>query len=186
MLPTHHAAGLIQNALPSLMGGGTVEFTMPKFDAAAVWKRIKLGGVNSISAVPTIYVRLLQYYETKLSKLGPAQKEAYRSAMGDVEQFQSGTSALPTSVSSRWTELFGRRILERYGGTEFGNPYANYPGSKLVLVCQPAQTTTLLANHTQQGSAGLKNPGIESYLANGNQGEIFARSPLMFSKQAQE
>jgi hypothetical protein len=28
----------------------------------------------------------------------------------------------------------------------------------------------------------MKNPGIESYLENGNEGEIFARSPLQFSK----
>ncbi|KAK5048671.1 hypothetical protein LTR84_005762 [Exophiala bonariae] len=165
MLPTHHAAGLVQNTLPTLMGGGTVEFTLPRFDAAAIWERIRREGIQSISAVPTIYVRLLSHFENVLSKLDSAEKEIYRSAMSKVGQFQCGTSSLPTSVAARWEELFERRILERYGGTEFGNPYANYAGSKFVL-----------------GSAGMRNPGIESYLENGDHGEIFARSPLMFSK----
>jgi len=54
--------------------------------------------------------------------------------MFNIEQFHVGTSSLPTTVSKKWAELFDRRILERYGGTEFGNPYANYKSTKLVLV----------------------------------------------------
>ncbi|OAL24783.1 hypothetical protein AYO22_05572 [Fonsecaea multimorphosa] len=165
MLPTHHATGLVLNTIPTILGGGCVEFTQPKFNAAAVWDRIRLGGIKSISAVPTIYVRLLKFWEDELSKLEPGEKESHRVAMASIEQFHVGTSSLPTNVSSQWTLLFGRRILERYGGTEFGNPYANYPGTKLVL-----------------GSVGVKNPGVESYLENDNEGEVFSRTPLMFSK----
>lgn len=29
---------------------------------------------------------------------------------------------------------------------------------------------------------GVKNPAVESYLENGNEGEIFVRSPTIFSK----
>ncbi|KAJ9615693.1 hypothetical protein H2200_001769 [Cladophialophora chaetospira] len=165
MLPTHHATGLVLNTIPTIIGGGCVEFTQPKFDAAMIWDRIHLGGIRSISAVPTIYVRLLQYWEHELQELEPVQKESYRTAMSSIEQFHVGTSSLPTNVSTKWAELFGRRILERYGGTEFGNPYTNYSTTKLV-----------------PGSVGVKNPGVESYLEHGDEGEIFARTPLMFSK----
>jgi malonyl-CoA/methylmalonyl-CoA synthetase len=133
MLPVHHATGLIQNTVPAILGGGTVEFTLPKFDAATIWERIRQGGITSVSTVPTIYTRLLRHYEEILSR-SPEEKEDYRAAMGRIEIFQSGTSALPSAVSTKWNVKFGRRILERYGGTEFGNPYANYAGSKLVLV----------------------------------------------------
>lgn len=134
MLPTHHATGLVLNTIPTIIGGGCVEFTQPKFDAAAIWERIRLGGIKSISAVPTIYVRLLKFWEDVLSNLEPEQKESYRTAMASIEQFHVGTSSLPTNVSSQWAQLFGKRILERYGGTEFGNPFANYSATKLVLV----------------------------------------------------
>jgi malonyl-CoA/methylmalonyl-CoA synthetase len=134
LLPTHHATGLVLNTIPTVVGGGCVEFTQPKFDAAVVWERIRLGGINSVSAVPTIYVRLLDFWDNSLQKMEQQQKDGYRLAMAAIGQFHVGTSSLPTTVSARWGEIFGRRILERYGGTEFGNPYANYADTKLVLV----------------------------------------------------
>ena len=134
MLPTHHATGLLLNTIPTIVGGGCVEFTPPQFDAAAVWDRIRQGGIKTFSAVPTIYVRLLDFWEKVLQNLEAEQKESYRVAMANIGIFQVGTSSLPTNVSARWAELFGKRILERYGGTEFGNPYANTMATKLVRV----------------------------------------------------
>lgn len=133
LLPTHHATGLLVNTVPTLVGGGTVEFTRPKFDVARTWERIRQGSIKSISAVPTIYVRLLQHWEDVLAH--HHDREQYRSGMCGIEQFHCGSSALPRHVSARWSEVFpGTRMIERYGGTEFGNPFSNHRGSKTVLV----------------------------------------------------
>ncbi|KIW39196.1 uncharacterized protein PV06_08991 [Exophiala oligosperma] len=164
LLPTHHATGLLVNTFPTLIGGGCVEFTRPKFDAAITWERIRRRGIKSLSAVPTIYVRLLQHWGQELEKSD--SREEYRAGMCAVEQFHCGSAALPRHISSKWSEAFpGTRIIERYGGTEFGNPFGNQRGGQLV-----------------PGSVGAQNPGVESYLENGHEGEIHVRSPTMFSK----
>lgn len=58
-LPTHHGTGLILNTIPTIMGGGCIEFTHSKFDAAKTWERICHGGITSLSAVPTIFCAIL-------------------------------------------------------------------------------------------------------------------------------
>ncbi|KAK5282440.1 hypothetical protein LTR40_003328 [Exophiala xenobiotica] len=94
------------------------------------------------------------------------ERELYQTAVSNIEQFHCGSAALPTSIASRWAALCrGRQIAERYGGTEFGNPFAHSPGIPVVT-----------------GSVGTTNPGIESYLEQGEEGEIFVRSPFLFSK----
>lgn len=125
MLPTHHVTGLLINTLPVLIGGGCVEFTHPKFDAAKIWERIRLGGIKNFSAVPTIYVRMVKHWETVIQKLQHEERESYQAAISGIEQFHCGSAALQMHVSKKWTEICrGRHITERYGGTEFGNPFA--------------------------------------------------------------
>ncbi|KEF54498.1 uncharacterized protein A1O9_09665 [Exophiala aquamarina CBS 119918] len=164
LLPTHHATGLLVNILPVIVGGGCVEFTQPKFDAVKIWERIKLADINLFSAVPTIYVRLLQHWEKWSPGIDAVERELYQTAVSNIEQFHCGSAALPASIASKWAALCrGRQIAERYGGTEFGNPFAHSPGVPV-------------------GSVGTTNPGIESYLEQGDEGEIFIRSPFLFSK----
>ncbi|KIX94631.1 uncharacterized protein Z520_09677 [Fonsecaea multimorphosa CBS 102226] len=162
-LPTHHGTGLILNTIPTIMGGGCIEFTHPKFDAGRTWERISQGGITSLSAVPTIFVRLLKYWDDTLSKCDEGERKVYLDALCTIEQYHCGSAALPVHAAKKWKELTGRHILERYGGTEFGNPFLNL-------------TTTPF------GSVGVKNPGVETYLEHGDHGEVFVRSPFMFSK----
>jgi malonyl-CoA/methylmalonyl-CoA synthetase len=134
-LPTHHATGLMLNTVPTVIGGGCVEFTDPKFDAGALWDRIRLGGITSLSAVPTVFVRLLQHWDKVIQTLPLAEREAYRKALCDVEHYHCGSAALPVPAAHKWSQLCdGRHILERYGGTEFGNPYLNLKGMPFVPV----------------------------------------------------
>lgn len=123
------------NTVPTVIGGGCVEFTDPKFDAGALWDRIRLGGITSLSAVPTVFVRLLQHWDKVIQTLPLAEREAYRKALCDVEHYHCGSAALPVPAAHKWSQLCdGRHILERYGGTEFGNPYLNLKGMPFVPV----------------------------------------------------
>ncbi|KAK5056232.1 hypothetical protein LTR84_012785 [Exophiala bonariae] len=164
-LPTHHATGLLFNTLPALIGGGCVEFSQGGFDAAKVWERFREGGLPSFSALPTVYVRLLRYWETVLSKLPQGQSESYRVAVSTIGSFHSSTSALSREVGVRWRELTGKAITERYGGSEVGGVYSNVVGELVV-----------------PGSVGKKIRMTESKLSGGDHGEILARSPFVFMK----
>jgi malonyl-CoA/methylmalonyl-CoA synthetase len=115
------------------MAGGCIEFDQGNFDPAGVWERIRRGDVKVFSAVPTIYVRLSNYWDSVLSKRG--DRDIYRSALSKINHFACSTSALPRKIFDQWLDLAGKPISERYGGSEFGNVYVNPPGRTVVPVC---------------------------------------------------
>lgn len=119
-LPVHHASGITVTLLPFIWSGGTIEFRSGGFDTAWTWERIRMGGLSFFSGVPTIYMRLMQYYEQKLATSPRA--EEYAEGAGRIREMLCGTSALPRPLQQKWTKLRrGKSILTRYGGTEFGN-----------------------------------------------------------------
>ena len=135
LLPTHHATGLMVNTMPTILGGGYIEFNQGNFNPASVWDRIREGDITSFSAVPTMFTLLLKHWEDVLSKLEPKARESYRAAISSVRQFHCATSALPHNVSRGWTQMTqGVPILERYGGTEFGSIYATLPNMTVPKV----------------------------------------------------
>lgn len=146
LLPTHHATGLMVNTLPSILGGGTIEFAQGNFDPATVWERFRKGDVKSFSAVPTMFILLLKHWEDVLSKLPPAERESYQAAVSNMREFHSSTSALPRIVGTKWAKMTrGVPILERYGGTEFGNVYASLPGMNVPQVsCHVTEELAIL------------------------------------------
>jgi malonyl-CoA/methylmalonyl-CoA synthetase len=135
LLPTHHFSGLMVNTMPTILGGGLLEFNQGDFNPASVWDRFRKGDITSFSAVPTMFVLLLKHWEEVLSKLKSEEKESYQAAISKVREFHCATSPLPHSVARKWAEITrGVPILERYGGTEFGSVYATRPNTKVPLV----------------------------------------------------
>lgn len=167
VLPVHHATGITVTLLPFLWSGGIIEFRSGGFDTAWTWERIKQGDLDFFSGVPTIYMRLMQYYEQKLSKLPEASQ--YAKGASRIRAMLCGTSALPRPLQQKWTALRGGHgILTRYGGTEFGNAFTVTPW--------------LMKQGVPDGSVGQKGPGVDLKLSNGDEGEILMRNPLLFSK----
>ena len=165
VLPVHHATGITVTLLPFLWSGGHIEFRSGGFDQAWTWERIRKADLDYFSGVPTIYMRLMQFYEQRLSKLPNAQE--YVNGAAHIRVMLCGTSALPRPLQQKWTKLRGgRQICTRYGGTEFGNVFTVTPWMKNV----------------PDGSVGTKGPGIDFKLSNGDEGEILLKTPLMFSK----
>ena len=75
-------------------------------------------------AVPTIYVKLIQYFDS-------IEQEQVRSICDGFNAMRlniSGSAACPVKLFNQWQELTGQVLLERYGMTEIGmgisNPYA--------------------------------------------------------------
>ena len=167
VLPVHHATGITVTLLPFLWSGGTIEFRSGGFDTQWTWERIRKADLDFFSGVPTIYMRLMQYYEQVLSKRADAPQ--YAQGASRIRAMLCGTSALPRPLQQKWTALRGGSgILTRYGGTEFGNAFTVTPW--------------LAKQGVPDGSVGTKSPGIDLKLSNGDEGEVLMRTPIMFSK----
>jgi malonyl-CoA/methylmalonyl-CoA synthetase len=122
VLPLHHVHGVINALNCMLYAGGKVTF-LQKFDPNEVWKRfVELDDLNVFTAVPTIYARLIKYYNDVPDD---QQKDKLRAACRKFRLMMCGSAALPISVLNEWKEISGHILLERYGMTEIGMALSN-------------------------------------------------------------
>jgi len=134
-LPLHHVHGIINVLSCALWCGATVHL-MPKLDVPKLCQQVAAGVYNVFMAVPTIYVKLIDY----LQSLDADEATAVCSGFGAMRLNVSGSAACPVTVFNEWQALTGQVLLERYGMTEIGmaisNPYdgdrrAGYVGQAL-------------------------------------------------------
>ncbi|OAG37622.1 hypothetical protein AYO21_08230 [Fonsecaea monophora] len=167
LMPVHHAAGIGLSFSPFLYAGSRVEFRSGSFNPAQLWQRWREGGLTFFTGVPTMYARLMQYFETHLSKLPNAELNEYLTGLRSMRGLLCGTSALPLPLQEKWVKLTGgMRLLTRYGATEFG----------------PVFKMPCTASDAPMDSVGTLTPGVEVKLSEGDEGEILARTPFMFSR----
>ncbi|RKF62106.1 Acyl-CoA synthetase family member 3, mitochondrial [Erysiphe neolycopersici] len=152
VLPLHHIHGVINGIIAPLVAGSKIEFLFP-FNATAVWERLAAPylpnpktseKVTYITAVPTIYSRLLATYQQLSPELQIAAKQGISPL--NLRLNISGSAALHTSVKRAWKELsHGNILLERYGMTEVG----------MALSCGLAN------NDRVDGSVGWPLPDVQ-------------------------
>lgn len=135
VLPLHHVHGIINVISCALWSGATVEF-LPSFSAEAVFEAFLQEKINVFMAVPTIYFKLIAYWES----LPKDKQQVISDNLARFRLMVSGSAALPVSVMEKWKTISGHTLLERYGMTEIGmgisNPYhgerkAGYIGKPL-------------------------------------------------------
>jgi malonyl-CoA/methylmalonyl-CoA synthetase len=165
-LPVHHATGIGVMFFPPLIAGATIEFRSGGFDEEWMWKRWREGAVNPakrlafFSGVPTIFMRMRRHYQQVLSKLQPALIAEYVAGARQFRAVLCGTSALPHPIAEFWTDLLQNRIVQRYGGTEFGAVFKVRLGDLDV----------------PDGSVGERVAGYDVQLSGGNEGEVLVRN----------
>lgn len=129
ILPVHHATGIGINFVPFLLAGATIEFHSSGFDPSEVWDRWRRGGLTFFSGVPTIYMRLMRYFQEDICQRPASEVKAYVDAARSFRLMVSGSAALPFSLQKKWIELLdGKRVLERYGSTEANIVFTVKPG----------------------------------------------------------
>lgn len=135
ILPLHHVHGIINVLSCALWAGATIEFQHP-FSADKVFELLETEKITVFMAVPTIYYKLISSYEG----FSLERKQKISSVLERLRLMVSGSAALPVSTMSKWKEISGHYLLERYGMTEIGmaisNPYhhdrrAGYIGQAL-------------------------------------------------------
>ena len=171
LLPVHHATGIGINFFPCLVSGTLIEFRSGSFSAEWTWERWRKGGITLFSGVPTIYMRMMRYFEQTLASK-PNVKE-YVDGARRIKACLCGTSALPKPIADFWAEILGKKIVLRYGATEFGAVFKVRLGDQNV----------------PDGSVGTLFSGCDVKLLGedgqyGDEGEVVIRSPAgeMFSK----
>ncbi|EAU34105.1 conserved hypothetical protein [Aspergillus terreus NIH2624] len=118
VLPLHHVHGIINGLTASLLSGATVEM-QPKFDPGVIWTRWQDAGSSTMfMAVPTIYARLVDYFETHIR--GTEREAAARDGARALRLVVSGSAALPTPIKTKFAAITSQILLERYGMTEIG------------------------------------------------------------------
>ncbi len=168
ILPLHHVHGIINVMGCALWSGACCEF-LPKFDAGAVWKTIESGRLTLFMAVPTIYFKLVSFWEN----LSQNEQKSLSGAASKLRLMVSGSAALPVTVLEKWRDISGQTLLERYGMTEIGMGLSNpYWGER------------------RPGHVGFPLPGVEMRLVNGENdpvgenetGEIQVKGPSVFKE----
>jgi malonyl-CoA/methylmalonyl-CoA synthetase len=121
-LPLHHVHGIINILSCGLWAGATVHL-FARFDIPKITAEIVAGTYNVFMAVPTIYVKLIQYFDS----IEPAQVQKICDGFQPMRLNISGSAACPVKLFNQWQDLTGQVLLERYGMTEIGmglsNPY---------------------------------------------------------------
>jgi malonyl-CoA/methylmalonyl-CoA synthetase len=172
ILPLHHIHGVINIVSCSLWAGATCQF-LPSFSAEALFDIFKKGQLNVFMAVPTIYYKLITYWE---SLADMDQKEMTR-ILSKFRLMISGSAALPVSVMERWKTISEHSLLERYGMTEIGMALSNpYDGPRVP------------------GHVGYPLPGVQVRLADEQDnvipgteiGEIQVKGANVFSEYWQK
>ena len=159
-LPLFHTHGLTVGAHGTLYTGATAELYR-RFDADKVYDALLAGEATMFFGVPTMYTRLLK--EAKVRGERP----------GSLRLYVAGSAPLSPAAFVEFEELFGERILERYGMTETGmnltNPYDGERRPGTVGMPFPGQEARVV---------GVKSPDS---LGPGEVGEIEVRGPHVFA-----
>ncbi len=120
VLPLHHIHGIVNALCCPLSLGATVEF-LSRFKESLVFEAFERGEINVFMAVPTIYYKLISYF----NESDPVIKERISNSFHHFRLMVSGSAALPNSTLNSWKEISGHTLLERYGMTEMGMAISN-------------------------------------------------------------
>lgn len=145
-LPLHHVHGIINILCCALWAGASVDL-FKAFEAATVLSRVADNQYTVFMAVPTVYVKIIQYLESVPETDQQAICQGFKAMRLNV----SGSAACPVPLFEQWQKITGQTLLERYGMTEMGMAISNpYDGER------------------RAGSVGVPLPGVEVVLFDDN------------------
>ncbi|XP_025421280.1 acyl-CoA synthetase family member 3, mitochondrial isoform X2 [Sipha flava] len=129
-LPLNHIHGIVNGLMCPLHSGARCVM-LPKFNAADVWTWIlaieQYYGyrVNMFMGVPTMYVKLIENYENVFEKNDRMVEYVKAVCSQKIRLMVSGSAPLPSTLYSRWEQITGHQLLERYGMSEIGMALSN-------------------------------------------------------------
>ncbi len=121
VLPLCHSYGISTLNLAHLIGGGKM-VVLDQIDIDDIFSAIEKYKVNSLAAVPTLYIYMLAHPDVK------------RFDLSSMKYWLSGSAPLALDTWRKFKERFGAEIIEGWGLTEAGANNATNPltGTKKV------------------------------------------------------
>ncbi len=157
-LPLHHVHGIVNVVLCALYAGARTDMHR-LFNPKTVWNALLSDDAPSVfMGVPTMYRRLIAYYEKADVDTQRRLSEAARRA----RLFVAGSAALPAPDALAWARISGVPALERYGMTETG-----------MTLSSPYDGRT-------SGALGAPLPGVQACL--NEEGELYVRGDGVFER----
>ncbi|KAI7814169.1 malonate--CoA ligase ACSF3, mitochondrial [Triplophysa rosa] len=189
-LPLHHVHGIVNKLMCPLWAGATC-IMLPEFQPQKVWEHLigssRASGVNVFMAVPTIYSKLIEYYDQHFTQ--PHVQDFIKAVCKErIRLMVSGSAALPQPILERWADITGHILLERYGMTEIGMALSDplkgprIPGS--VGVPLPGvEVRIMMTNSTNAviAEGNSKRTQVKAGLE-GKEGELMVRGSSVFQK----
>jgi acyl-CoA synthetase (AMP-forming)/AMP-acid ligase II len=148
----------------------------PKFDAKAVWNRwlsTHLPQATLFMCVPTVYARLVAYYDESLMA---TQSTPVAAACQKFRLQICGSAALPSPIKRKWETISGGVVLlERYGMTEIGMALSNgyepgkridgsvgwaLPGVTVRLITTDGSNRDVTDSHDEPGEIQVKGDNV--------------------------
>ena len=149
VLPLFHVHGLNVAALGCLYAGATM-IMIEKFEAQRVGELLDSSQITILMAVPTIYQRLINTWESLTVK----------PKLDTMRIFVSGSAPLSDQQFHQFEQITGHKIIERYGMTETGMNTSN-----------PIQ-----ASQRKAKSVGFPLAGVEVKIVNPEGEDVAASS----------
>ncbi len=147
VLPLNHIHGIV-NALTCALYSGATCHLLPSFEAETVWHLLAQGNYTLFMAVPTIYFKLINYWQ----QADASTRRQLSHGCKSMRLMVSGSAPLPVSILQKWQEITGHFILERYGMTEIGMALSNPLHRRLagyVGIPLPGVSVRLVAENGQ-------------------------------------
>lgn len=168
VLPLHHVHGIINVMSCALWTGACCEF-LEKFSPQKIFEIFCKGDVNIFMAVPTIYYKLIAYW----NELPSNEQQTISASLKNFRLMVSGSAALPISVLEEWEKISGHTLLERYGMTEMGMAISNSYREKRMpgYIGLPLNKVVVRIADEQN-----------KVVAQGSQGEIQVKGPNVFKE----
>ncbi|KAI1177403.1 hypothetical protein F4777DRAFT_596605 [Nemania sp. FL0916] len=161
--PVHWIGGL--RSIINLVVSGTPQ-EMVEPHEAAIWERLRVGGVTMLCCVIPMWCRLRQYYLDVLVRLPEEGREEYLRGARALRVARVGGAAPMPGLLRFWREKVGLPLEVTYGCTETGGP---------------GMMTDRSCDRKLELSLGKPEPGVQVRLSDGNEGEILIKSSFVFS-----
>ena len=153
VLPLHHVHGVVNVVGCALYVGARLSF-LPQFSPQELFRAFLEDSLTLFMAVPTIYYKLIAYWET----LTEQEQLALTTAMKQFRLMVCGSAALPVTTMEKWQRISGHTLLERYGMTEIGmaisNPYEDERRAGFIGQPLPGVEVRLVDEEDQLVPAG--------------------------------
>ncbi|PIK41923.1 putative acyl-CoA synthetase family member 3, mitochondrial [Apostichopus japonicus] len=178
----HHVHGII-NVLACPLWCGATCVMLPSFDPEQVWDHLLSNShprINVYMAVPTIYAKLIEYYNKKFTT---PKVQAFLKATCRQKIRVSCLTSTSHGTMGRYNR---HKLLERYGMTEFGMALSNpLEGTRIPgAVGQPLPTVEVRIT-SDEGDTLVRGNNTQSHITEGCEGtpgELEVKGPSVFKE----